>query len=231
MLFIIIIGFMIASWVVSKRLKNKFKKYSQTPLSSNLSGNEIAQLMLRDNGILDVQVISVEGQLTDHYNPEQKTVNLSADVFHGRSAAAAAVAAHECGHAVQHLTGYKYLNLRSAMVPVQNISAKVINFIFLAMFFGSMFMNNLFSMESSILVIITCYTIFTLFAFLTLPVEYDASKRALAWIQSRNIVTESEHTMAKDALDTAAQTYLIAALSSLATLFYWVMIYLGGSRD
>jgi len=222
---------MIASWVVSKRLKNKFKKYSQTPLSSNLTGNEIAQLMLRDNGILDVQVISVEGQLTDHYNPEQKTVNLSADVFHGRSAAAAAVAAHECGHAVQHLTGYKYLNLRSAMVPVQNISAKVINFIFLAMFFGSMFMNNLFSMESSILVIIACYTIFTLFAFLTLPVEYDASKRALAWIQSRNIVTESEHTMAKDALDTAAQTYLIAALSSLATLFYWVMIYLGGSRD
>ena len=222
---------MIASWVVSKRLKNKFKKYSQTPLSSNLSGNEIAQLMLRDNGILDVQVISVEGQLTDHYNPEQKTVNLSADVFHGRSAAAAAVAAHECGHAVQHLTGYKYLNLRSAMVPVQNISAKVINFIFLAMFFGSMFMNNLFSMESSILVIIACYTIFTLFAFLTLPVEYDASKRALAWIQSRNIVTESEHTMAKDALETAAQTYLIAALSSLATLFYWVMIYLGGSRD
>ena len=222
---------MIASWVVSKRLKNKFKKYSQTPLSSNLSGNEIAQLMLRDNGILDVQVISVEGQLTDHYNPEQKTVNLSADVFHGRSAAAAAVAAHECGHAVQHLTGYQYLTLRSAMVPVQNISAKVINFIFLAMFFGSMFMNNLFSMESSILVIIACYTIFTLFAFLTLPVEYDASKRALAWIQSRNIVTESEHTMAKDALDTAAQTYLIAALSSLATLFYWVMIYLGGSRD
>ena len=231
MLFIIIIGFMIASWVVSKRLKNKFKKYSQTPLSSNLSGNEIAQLMLRDHGIIDVQVISVEGQLTDHYNPEQKTVNLSADVFHGRSAAAAAVAAHECGHAVQHLTGYKYLTLRSAMVPVQNISAKVINFIFLAMFFGSMFMNNLFSMESSILVIIACYTIFTLFAFLTLPVEYDASKRALAWIQSRNIVTESEHAMAKDALDTAAQTYLIAALSSLATLFYWVMIYLGGSRD
>jgi hypothetical protein len=138
--------------------------------------------MLTDNGIVDVQVISVEGQLTDHYNPEQKTVNLSADVFHGRSAAAAAVAAHECGHAVQHLTGYKYLNLRSVMVPVQNISAKVINFIFLAMFFGSIFMNNLFSMESSILVIIACYTIFTLFAFLTLPVEYDASKRALEWI-------------------------------------------------
>ncbi len=222
---------MIASLIVSRRLKNKFIKYSQTPLSSNLSGNEIAQLMLRDNGILDVQIISVEGQLTDHYNPKQKTINLSTDVFHGRSAAAAAIAAHECGHAVQHLTGYKFLNLRSALVPIQNVSAKVINFIFLTMFFGSMFMNNIFSIESSILIIIACYTVFTLFAFLTLPVEYDASKRALTWIHSRNIVTESEHAMAKDSLDTAAQTYLIAALSSLATLFYWIMIYLGGSRD
>tara|TARA_S200000501_G_scaffold291304_1_gene276481 strand:- start:148 stop:816 length:669 start_codon:yes stop_codon:yes gene_type:complete len=222
---------MIASWIISRRLKNKFKEYSQISLSSNLSGNEIAQLMLRDNGISDVQIISVEGQLTDHYNPEQKTVNLSADVFHGRSAVAAAVAAHECGHAVQHLTGYKYLNLRSALVPIQNVSAKVINVIFLAMFFGSVFMNNVFSMESSILIIISCYTIFTLFAFLTLPVEYDASKRALVWIRSRDIVNQSEHEIAKDALNTAAQTYLIAALSSLATLFYWVMIYVGGNRD
>ena len=222
---------MIASWIISRRLKNKFKEYSQISLSSNLSGNEIAQLMLRDNGISDVQIISVEGQLTDHYNPEQKTVNLSADVFHGRSAVAAAVAAHECGHALQHLAGYKYLNLRSALVPIQNVSAKVINLIFLAMFFGSVFMNNVFSMESSILIIISCYTIFTLFAFLTLPVEYDASKRALVWIRSRDIVNQSEHEIAKDALNTAAQTYLIAALSSLATLFYWVMIYVGGNRD
>ena len=222
---------MIASWIISRRLKNKFKEYRQNSLSSNLSGNEIAQLMLRDNGISDVQIISVEGQLTDHYNPGLKTVNLSADVFHGRSAVAAAVAAHECGHVIQHLTGYKYLNLRSALVPIQNVSAKVINFIFLSMFFGSMFMNNVFSMESSVLIIIACYTIFTLFAFLTLPVEYDASKRALAWIKSRNIVDQSEHEIAKDALNTAAQTYLIAALSSLATLFYWVMVYLGGSRD
>jgi Zn-dependent membrane protease YugP len=222
---------MIASWIFSRRLKNKFKKYGQISLSSNLSGKEIAQLMLRDNGISDVQILSVEGQLTDHYNPDQKTVNLSTDVFHGRSAVAAAVAAHECGHAVQHLAGYKYLNLRSALVPIQNVSAKVINFIFLFMFFGSMFMNNVFSMESSILIIIACYTIFTLFAFLTLPVEYDASERALAWIISRNIVNYSEHEIAKDALNTAAQTYLIAALSSLATLLYWVMVYLGGSRD
>ena len=222
---------MIASWVVSKRLKNKFKKYSQTPLSSNLSGNEIAQLMLRDNGILDVQVISVEGQLTDHYNPEQKTVNLSADVFHGRSAAAAAVAAHECGHAVQHLTGYKYLTLRSAMVPVQNISAKVINFIFLAMFFGSMFMNNLFSMESSILVIIACYTIFTLFAFLTLPVEYDASNRAIHWLKRKNMVSQQELAGAEDALKWAARTYVVAAIGSLATLLYFLLRVMGNSRD
>ena len=222
---------MIASWIISRRLKNKFKAYSQISLSSNLSGNEIAKLMLRDNNISDVQIISVDGQLTDHYNPDQKTVNLSADVFHGRSAVAAAVAAHECGHVVQQQAGYKYLNLRSALVPIQNVSAKVINFVFLSMFFGSMFINNVFPMESSILIIIACYAIFTLFAFLTLPVEYDASKRALAWIKSRNIVNQAEHEIAKDALNTAAQTYLIAALSSLATLFYWVMVYIGGNRD
>ena len=125
---------MIASWIISRKLKNKFKAYSQISLSSNLSGNEIAQLMLRDNNISDVQIISVDGQLTDHYNPDQKTVNLSADVFHGRSAVSAAVAAHECGHVVQHQAGYKYLNLRSALVPIQNVSAKVINFVFLSMF-------------------------------------------------------------------------------------------------
>ena len=231
MLFIIIIGFMIASLVVSNKLKNKFKKYSQIPLSSNLSGNEIAQLMLRDHGIYDVQVMSVAGQLTDHYNPANKTVNLSPDVFNGRSAAAAAVSAHECGHAVQHATAYRYLEFRSAMVHIQSLSARIINFMLIAMFFGSMFMNNFLPMSSSILIIIGCYAIFTLFAFLTLPVEYDASKRALAWIDERNIVTKSEHAMAKDALDTAAQTYLIAALSSLATLLYWVMVSMGGSRD
>ena len=170
MLFIIIIGFMIASLVVSNKLKNKFKKYSQIPLSSNLSGNEIAQLMLRDHGIYDVQVMSVAGKLTDHYNPANKTVNLSPDVFNGRSAAAAAVSAHECGHAVQHATAYRYLEFRSAMVPIQSLSARIINFMFFAMFFGSMFMNNFLPMSSSILIIIGCYAIFTLFAFLTLPV-------------------------------------------------------------
>lgn len=231
MYFIIIIVFMIASLVVSTRLKNKFKKYSHIALSSGLSGKEIAELMLADNGIRDVRVMSVEGQLTDHYNPANKTVNLSPDVYHGRSAAAAAVAAHECGHAVQHATAYSMLEFRSAMVPIQNISSSVINVVFMLMFFGAFFLNGLIAPQIAILVIIACYGIFTLFAFVTLPVEFDASKRALAWIEARNIVTPKEHDMAKDALNTAAQTYVIAALSSLATLLYWVMVYLGGSRD
>ncbi|MEQ8472090.1 MAG: zinc metallopeptidase [Marinoscillum sp.] len=231
MLFIIIIGFMIASLVVSTRLKNKFKKYSKIALSSGLSGREIAELMLADNGIHDVKVMSVQGQLTDHYNPANKTVNLSPDVYNGRSAAAAAVAAHECGHAVQHATAYSFLEFRSAMVPVQNISSKIINAVFMMMFLGAFLLPQVIPFNLAILVIIACYGVFTLFAFITLPVEFDASKRALAWIQDRNIVNPGEHKMAKDALDTAAQTYLIAALSSLAMLLYWVMIFLSGSRD
>lgn len=231
MIFVIIIGFMIASLIVSKRLKNKFKKYSQIALSTGLSGKEIAQLMLADHGISDVKVISVEGQLTDHYNPSNRTVNLSPDVYHGRHAAAAAVAAHECGHAVQHATAYSFLEFRSAMVPVQNISGKVINVMFMMMFFGAFLLPNVLPMQTALLVIIACYAVFTLFAFVTLPVEFDASNRALAWIQDKNIVNPSEHKMAKDALNTAAMTYVVAALSSLATLLYYVMIYLGGSRD
>lgn len=231
MYLIIIIFFVVASWIVSRRLKNKFKKYSQIVLSSGLSGREIAELMLADHGIHDVRVISVEGQLTDHYNPANKTVNLSPDVYHGRSAAAAAVAAHECGHAVQHATAYSMLEFRSAMVPVQNLGARVINIIFMVMFFGSFLLPQLIPFNLAILVIIGCYFIFTVFAFVTLPVEFDASKRALAWVQDRNIVTPSEHKMAKDALNTAAQTYIITALSSLASLLYWVMVYLGMSRD
>lgn len=227
MLFVIIIVFMIASWVVSSRLKSKFRKYSQVTLGSGLSGREIAELMLRDNGIYDVTVTSVEGKLTDHYNPANKTVNLSPDVYNGRSAAAAAVAAHECGHAVQHAKAYRWLEFRSAMVPVQNVSAKVMNMIFWAMILGSMFIEGLINPEIAILIIIACYSVFTLFAFITLPVEYDASNRALAWIKDRNIVDGREHEMAKDALNTAAQTYLVAALGALATLLYYVMIFLG----
>ncbi len=230
MLLIIIITFMILSWAVSSRLKSKFRKYSQVTLGSGLSGREIAELMLRDNGIYDVTVTSVEGQLTDHYNPANKTVNLSPDVYNGRSAAAAAVAAHECGHAVQHATAYSFLEFRSAMVPIQNLSARVINIIFMMMFFGTFFLPSVIPFDIAILVIIACYGIFTLFAFVTLPVEYDASKRALAWISDRNIVNNEEHAMAKDALNAAASTYLIAALGALATLLYYVMLFLG-SRE
>lgn len=231
MLFIIIITFMIASLVVSWRLKKKFKKYSQIALSTGLSGREIAELMLADHGLQDVKVISVDGQLTDHYNPANKTVNLSPDVYHGRHAAAAAVASHECGHAVQHATAYSFLEFRSAMVPIQNISGQVVNVVFMLMFFGAFLLPNVLPMQTALLVIIACYSVFTLFSFITLPVEFNASSRALAWIQDRNIVDASEHKMAKDALNTAAMTYVIAALSALATLLYYVMIYLGGSRD
>lgn len=221
---------MILSWAVSSRLKGKFRKYSQVQLGTGLSGREIAELMLRDNGIHDVSVTSVGGQLTDHYNPANKTVNLSQEVYNGRSAAAAAVAAHECGHAVQHATAYSMLEFRTAMVPIQNVSAKIMNIIFMAMIFGAFFIQGLLPMNTALLIIIACYAVFTLFAFVTLPVEYDASKRALAWIQDRNIVNPEEHAMAKDALNAAASTYLIAALGALATLLYYVMIFLG-NRD
>lgn len=219
---------MLLSWIVSSRLKRKFKKYSKVQLGSGLSGREIAELMLRDNGIHDVNVTSVGGQLTDHYNPANKTVNLSEGVYNGRSAAAAAVAAHECGHAVQHATAYSMLEFRSAMVPIQNVSARIMNIIFMAMIFGSFFLQGILPMQTALLVIIACYGVFTLFAFVTLPVEYDASKRALAWISDRNVVSPEEHKMAKDALNAAASTYLVAALGALATLLYYVMIFMGG---
>jgi len=228
----LIIGlfFMLIGWIVSSRLKNKFREYSQTHLTKDLTGAEIAKLMLADHGLHNVQVISVEGQLSDHYNPANKTVNLSQEVYHGRNAAAAAVASHECGHAVQHAQAYSMLQLRSAMVPVQNISAKVINIMFMMMMFGAFFAGGFFSFQAAILVIIACYAVFTLFAFITLPVEFDASKRALAWIESRGIVTTREHEMAKDALKWAAMTYVVAALGALTTLFYYVMMFMG-SRD
>ncbi|MCS6974429.1 MAG: zinc metallopeptidase [Cyclobacteriaceae bacterium] len=225
-LLIIGVVFMIVGWLVSNKLKSKFHEYSQIRLNQNLTGAEIARLMLADNGIHDVQVISVEGQLTDHYNPVNKTVNLSPDVYHGRSAAAAAVAAHECGHAIQHATAYSMLEFRSAMVPIQNISSKVINIIFFMMMFGAFAVKGLFSFDTALLVIIGCYTVFALFALITLPVEFDASRRALAWIEARGIVTPREHDMAKDALKWAAMTYVVAAIAALASLMYWVMVFL-----
>jgi hypothetical protein len=229
----LIIGlfFMAIGWIVSSRLKSKFREYSQIQLEKNLTGAEIARLMLADNGIQDVKVISVEGQLTDHYNPIDKTVNLSQEVYHGRNAAATAVAAHECGHAVQHATAYSFLQLRSAMVPIQNVSAKVINFIFMIMMFGAFFAQGLLPMKLALLIIIACYGVFALFALITLPVEFDASKRALAWVDARGIVTRQEHGMAKDALKWAAMTYVVAAVGAVTTLLYYVMMFLGANRD
>lgn len=216
--------------MVSSKLKRKFREYSATHLTRNLTGSEVARLMLADHGLHDVQVISVEGQLTDHYNPANRTVNLSPDVYHGRNAAATAVAAHECGHAVQHATAYSMLEFRSAMVPIQNISATILNGIFMMMMFGSFFMQNVLSIDTALLIIIGCYGVFALFSIITLPVEFDASRRALAWVQSRGIVTSSEYGMAKDALKWAAMTYVVAAIGAITMLIYYVLQYLN-SRD
>jgi Zn-dependent membrane protease YugP len=223
--------FMIIGGIVSFRLKSKFKRYSQTQLSKNLTGAEVARLMLADNGIRDVQVISVAGQLTDHYNPATKTVNLSEGVYEGRNAAATAVAAHECGHAVQHANAYAMLQLRSAMVPIQNVSATVLNFIFMAMIFGGFAASSILPLETALIVMIVCYGVFALFALITLPVEFDASRRALAWVKSRNIVNNSEYDMAQDALKWAAMTYVVAAIGAITTLLWYVLMFLGVDRD
>ncbi|GAA0877780.1 zinc metallopeptidase [Algoriphagus jejuensis] len=228
MIILIVIVFAILGFVVSNKLKSKFKKYSQTPLQANLSGAEIAKLMLADNNIHDVQVLSVEGQLSDHYNPTNKTVNLSPDVYYGRNAAATAVAAHECGHAVQHATSYTWLNLRSAMVPVQNISGKILNIVLIASLFGGYLLGLPYELIGYI--VVGSYGVMTLFTLVTLPVEFDASNRALAWVQQRNIVTKPEYDMAKDALHWAAMTYVVAALAALATLAYYVFVFFG-NRD
>jgi Zn-dependent membrane protease YugP len=228
----LIIGlfFMLIGWLVQRKLKNKFAEYSQIHLSKDLTGAEIARLMLADNGIRDVTVVSVEGQLTDHYNPATKTVNLSTEVFHGRNAAATAVAAHECGHAVQHANAYSMLKLRSAMVPIQNVSARVLNYVMMALIFGSFFARGIMPWQTALVVIIACYGVFSLFALITLPVEFDASRRALAWVKTRNIVTPSEYDMSKDALKWAAMTYVVAAIGAITMLIYYVMQFMG-SRD
>lgn len=228
MIILIVVVFAILGFVVSSRLKSKFKKYSQTPLQANLSGAEIAKLMLADHNIHDVQVVCVEGQLTDHYNPGNRTVNLSPDVYYGRNAAATAVAAHECGHAVQHATSYTWLNFRSAMVPIQNISGKILNVVLIASLFGGFALGLPVPFIGYI--VVGSYGVMTLFTLVTLPVEFDASNRALAWVQTRNIVTKPEYDMAKDALHWAAMTYVVAALASLATLAYYIMVFFG-NRD
>ena len=224
---VITVFFMLVGWIVSARLKSKFQKYAAIHLTKDLTGADVARLMLADNGIHDVQVVSVEGQLADHYNPATRTVNLSHDVYNGRNAAATAVAAHECGHAVQHAKAYGMLELRSALVPIQNVSAKIINMVFLAMMFGAFAFGGIFSYQTALLVIIACYGVFALFALITLPVEFDASKRALVWIEARGIVTRQEHDMAKDALKWAAMTYVVAAIGAITMLAYYVLLFLG----
>jgi uncharacterized protein len=216
--------FMLISWLVGNTLKNKFKEYSQVPNSSGMSGRDIAEKMLRDNGIYDVKVISVEGHLTDHYNPSEKTVNLSPEVFHGRSVAAAAVSAHEVGHAVQHSHAYAWLQMRSSLVPVVSVASKYVQWILL----GGILMVNTF--PQLLLIGILMFATTTLFSFITLPVEFDASRRALVWINSAGITRGTENGQAKDALKWAALTYVVAALASLATLAYYLMIYLSGSK-
>jgi uncharacterized protein len=227
MIIVIAIVTMLVSWLVSMRLKSKFKEYSQIPLTSGISGKEAAEKMLRDNGIYDVKVISVEGQLTDHYNPVDKTVNLSEGVYEGRNAAAVAIAAHECGHAVQHATAYSMLTLRSKLVPIQNVSANILNIIMMVSFFGGMFLFNAFPFTQVLIVIIACNAVITLFALITLPVEFDASRRALVWIDQKGIASSREHEMSKDALWWAAMTYVVAAIGSLAQLLYYVSLFLG----
>jgi Zn-dependent membrane protease YugP len=229
MAFIIGGFFMLIGWLVQNRLRSKFKKYSETHLTRDLTGAEVARLMLADHGITNVQVISVEGQLTDHYNPGNKTVNLSPDVYHGRNAAATAIAAHECGHAVQHAKAYSMLQFRSAMVPIQGVTTQIMNAIFWLSILGGGFLHIL-PWSSLLLIVIGCYGVFALFSLVTLPVEFDASRRALAWVKTRNIVSPSEYDMAQDALKWAAMTYVVAAISSITLLIYFVLQFLG-SRD
>jgi Zn-dependent membrane protease YugP len=215
--------FGLIGWLVSKRLKNKFDEYSKVGLTAGLTGKQVAEKMLRDNNIFDVKVVSVGGMLTDHYNPVDKTVNLSEGVFNSISVSAAAVAAHECGHAVQHATAYAMLGVRSSLVPVMNIANK---FMPLALGIGVMV---LYSSNNSMLLLIgvALFAAATLFSLVTLPVEFDASKRALAWIDTNRVVTPQEHVMAKDALWWAAMTYVVAALSMVAQLLYYVSLLLG----
>ncbi len=211
---------MLVSWLVSNQLKNKFEKYSKLHLQNGMSGAEIAEKMLADHGIYDVRVISTEGRLTDHYNPADKTVNLSEAVYNQRNAAAAAVAAHECGHAVQHATAYSWLEMRSKLVPVVSVASNYVQWILI----GGILMINTF--PSLLLIGIVIFAATTLFSIVTLPVEYDASNRALAWLENKRMLTQQEQAGAKDALKWAARTYVVAAIGSIATLLYYVMIYM-----
>ncbi len=222
---VLFIGIAVISWIVSARMQSKFKKYSQIPMPNGMTGRDVAEKMLRENGITDVRVISVAGQLTDHYNPVNKTVNLSEPVYASNSIAAAAVAAHECGHAVQHATAYGPLKMRSALVPIVSFSSNIVQWVLL----GGMLMLKAF--PQLLLIGILLFAVTTLFSFITLPVEINASRRALAWLKTVGITNYQTDGMAKDALRSAAYTYVVAALGSLATLLYYIMIFLGGRRN
>lgn len=220
MFWILIIAIMGASWLVSNRLQSKFDQYSKLHLQNGMSGAEIAEKMLADHGIRDVRVVSTPGRLTDHYNPADKTVNLSEAVYNQRNAAAAAVAAHECGHAVQHATAYSWLTMRSKLVPVVSVASRFVQWILLA---GILMVNTF---PQLLLVGIVIFSMTTLFSVITLPVEYDASNRALAWLENKRIVNQQELAGSKDALKWAARTYVVAAIGSIGTLLYYVMIYM-----
>lgn len=217
---------LLIGFIVSNKLKSKFAAYSQIGLQNRMSGREIAEMMLADNGIYDVRVISTPGHLSDHYNPADKTVNLSPDVYEGRSISAAAVAAHECGHAVQHATAYSMLTFRSAIVPLVNISSQLSQWIILA---GMGFLIGG-ANPTVFLIGIVLFSITTIFTLITLPVEYDASNRALKWLERKHITVGVEHDKAADALKWAARTYLVAAISSVATLLYYLLLFMNG-RD
>ena len=213
--------FALLSWIVSSRLQSKFKKYSKIRIPNGMTGRDIAEKMLRDNGIYDVKVISTPGQLTDHYNPVNKTVNLSEGVYESCSVSAAAVAAHECGHAVQHATAYAPLTMRSKLVPVVSFASNWMQWVLLA---GILLVNTF---PQLLLAGIILFAVTTLFSFITLPVEINASSRALAWLSNGGITNYETNEPAKDALKSAAYTYVVAALGSLATLVYYILIYLG----
>ena len=221
MYLIIFLGVTILSWVVQANLQSKFKKYSQVPLNGGMTGREVAEKMLRDNGIYNVTVTCTPGHLTDHYNPTNGTVNLSESVYHSNSVAAAAAAAHECGHAVQHAVAYAPLQLRSALVPVVSFASNTVQWVLLA----GILLVEVF--PALLLIGIGLFALTTLFSFVTLPVEIDASRRATQWLSSAGITSPYNHQMAVSALSSAAYTYVVAAIGSLATLLYYVMIFLG----
>ena len=222
MIWIIVIGFMIIGGIVSSQLKSKVKKYSQIATISGLSGKEIAEKMLTDNGISDVKVVSVPGKLTDHYNPTDRTINLSPDVYQGRHVSAAAIAAHECGHAVQHATAYQWLEMRSQMVPIVNFSNRMMSTVFIIGLIGGSFIGL--GWHNMLMLFIILQAIVTTFTLITLPVEFDASRRALIWLKSSNITNDEEIVFAEDALKWAASTYLVAALAAVTYLLYYIAL-------